>query len=306
MSRFRICSFLPSGTEIVYGLGLGHDLHGVTYECDYPPGAESRPVVIKTRLRPDLTSLEIDQAVMDSFETGRSLYEIDTDVLNRAAPDLILTQELCDVCAISHADVQKAIHTLPKAPQLISLRPHLLEDVYADILTIGEATDRQAQATAWVADLKRRIAAVTAKTATAVRRPKVFCMEWTDPVMASGHWMPQLVELAGGVDALGRKGAPSERIEWDRLRVYGPEALILMPCGYSVEKTMKEVPLLESLDGWETLPAVKEKRVFAVNGHAYYSRSGPRLVDGVEILVALLHPDLFPDFPAPDDAVRVY
>lgn len=302
----RICSFLPSATEIVYGLGLGDDLYGITYECDYPPDAATRPVVIKTRLHSGLRSRDIDAAVMDAFATGGSLYEIDVDVLRRAEPDLILTQELCDVCAISYRDVQQAIQTLPKEPRLISLKPHLLEDVFTDILTVGEATGRREAAVRWVADLRRRVEAVVTKTRTLDRRPRVVCLEWTDPVMASGHWMPELVELAGGVDPLGQKGAPSVRVDWDRVRASQPDVVILMPCGYSVQRTLEEVPLLERLDGWADLPAVKTGRVYAVNGHAYYSRSGPRLVDATEILAALLHPELFEITPSADAAARVY
>jgi iron complex transport system substrate-binding protein len=301
----RICSFLPSATEIVFGLGLGDHLHGVTYECDFPPEAAARPVVIKTRLPHGLTSREIDEAVVRAFKTGQSLYEIDAEALRAAKPDLILTQELCDVCAISYADVQKAISSLPEAPRLVSLRPHLLGDVYRDILTVGEETGRQERARAWVEELTYRVGVVRRKTDQAARRPRVFCMEWTDPIMASGHWMPQLVELAGGVDRLGSRGEPSGRMDWERVRAYAPEVLILMPCGYDVSGTLAELPLLERLDGWETLPAVRSRQVYAVNGHAYYSRSGPRLVDGVEILAALLHPDRFPEPPL-DVARRVY
>lgn len=301
----NICSFLPSGTEIIFGLGLGDDLHGVTYECDYPPEAASKPVVIKTRLDTSLSSREIDEAVMQSFETGDSLYEIDQEVLQAASPDLILTQELCDVCAISHADVQKALATLSGTPELISLRPHLLEDVYTDILTVGRMTHREDRAAAWVASLRRRIDAVTEKIRRVTHRPTVFCMEWTEPIMASGHWVPELVEMAGGEDRLGNKGKPSVRVSWEQVRDAAPDVLILMPCGYDVPKTMAEVSMLEALDGWAELPAVRHARVYAVNGHMYYSRSGPRLVDGTEILAALLHPDLFPA-PAEEDAIPVY
>ena len=301
----NLCSFLPSGTEIIFGLGLGDHLHGVTYECDYPPEAASKPVVIKTRLDTALSSREIDDAVVRSFETGESLYEIDQEVLQAAAPDLILTQELCDVCAISYADVQKAMAALPMTPELLSLRPHLLEDVYNDIRTVGRLTGREDQAATWVTGLRQRMDAVVKITRLAEHRPTVFCMEWTEPLMASGHWVPQLVELAGGEDRLGSKAKPSIRIEWDQVRKAEPDVLILMPCGYDVPKTMAEVPMLERLDGWAELPAVRRRRVYAVNGHMYYSRSGPRLVDGTEILAALLHPDLFPA-PSETDARSVY
>ena len=300
----RICSLLPSATEIVYALGLGDQLYGVSHECDYPPEAAAKPTLIRSVFdQSSLSSLEIDHAVMKRLRSGEGVYTIDLDLLRQAEPDLILTQELCDVCAVPYSEVKLAVDQLVSQPRLLPLSPSLLGDVLQDISRVGEATGREEQAGFLVRRLRERIDRVTARTATAAERPATFCLEWADPLYVAGHWIPEMVEMAGGIDGLGVKGKPSVQIEWERVIKYAPEVVILMPCGFDVERAVREMPLLTRLPGWSDLPAVQRGQVYAVNATAYFSRSGPRLVDGLELLAKLLHPELFPG-AIPGEAAR--
>ena len=301
----RICSLLPSATEIVYALGLGDQLYGVSHECDYPPEAAAKPTLIRSAIdQSSLSSLEIDQAVMERLRSGEGVYTIDQDLLRQAEPDLILTQELCDVCAVPYSEVKRAVDQLVSQPRLLPLSPSLLGDVLQDISRVGEATGREEQAGFLVRRLRERIDRVTARTATAAERPATFCLEWADPLYVAGHWIPEMVEMAGGIDGLGGKGKPSVPIEWERVVIYAPEVVILMPCGFDVERAVREMPLLTRLPGWLDLPAVRRGQVYAVNATAYFSRSGPRLVDGLELLAKILHPELFPG-AIPGEAARL-
>ena len=300
----RICSFLPSTTEIAFALGLGDQIVGVTHECDYPPEAKEKPVVVHSAIDScRLTSSEIDHQVEELLQAGNNLYTIDGEAFKAAAPDVILTQGLCDVCALDYNDVVKAAQCLPSKPTIVSLIPHCLTDVLDDILRVGEATQRHREAEFLVLDLKRRIEAVRQRTVDTPSRPKVACIEWFDPIYAAGHWVPEMVELAGANDGLGRKGEPSAKIPWTEIIKLQPEIVVLMPCGFDVRRTIQESAILQELDGWNGIPAVKAGKVFAVNGHAYFSRPGPRLVDGLEILAQIVHPEIFPWNP-PSDAVH--
>jgi iron complex transport system substrate-binding protein len=300
----RICSFLPSATEIVYALGLGDQLYGVTRACDYPPDARTKPVVVYSILDDrGLSSADIDRLVKEHARNGQSVYRIDMEALRRADPDLILTQELCDVCAVGYRDVLVQIKELPKRPRVVSLNPTSLHDVLRDVLTVGEATGTSARAQAIVAELRQRIEAVRQRAAQASARPRVFCLEWMEPLFVSGHWIPEMIELAGGIDGIGNRGTPSSRIAWERVRDYQPEVVILMPCGADVPHTLSELDRVQALPGWADLPAVRQGRVYAVNAGAYFSRSGPRLVDGLELLAQIIQPDLFP-WTAPADVAR--
>jgi len=300
----RICSLLPSATEIVYALGLGDQLYGVSHACDYPPEAAAKPALIRSAFdQSSLSSLEIDHAVMERHRRGEGVYTIDQDLLRQAEPDLILTQELCDVCAVPYSEVKRAVDQLVSQPRLLPLSPSLLGDVLQDISRVGEATGREEQAGFLVRRLRERIDRVTARTATAAERPATFCLEWADPLYVAGHWIPEMVEMAGGIDGLGGKGKPSVPIEWERVVGYAPEVVILMPCGFDVERAVREMPLLTRLPGWLDLPAVQRGQVYAVNATAYFSRSGPRLVDGLELLAKILHPELFPG-PIPGEVAR--
>ncbi len=301
----RVVSLLPSATEIVYLLGLGEQLTGVSHECDYPPAALGKRKIIKSAIASsELTSQEIDWHVSALLERGEGIYQIDLEALKSADPDLILTQKLCDVCAAPYQTVLEAVIKLPRKPEVLSLDPERLGDVLKDIGRVGEATGRLKEAEEAATSLKERIEAVAVRAAKATTRPQVVCLEWMDPIMASGHWLPEMVDLAGGRESLGKVAALSRRVEWEQVLSAAPEILILTPCGFTVDRVLEEMHILTRRPGWDGLPAVRRGRVFAVNGHAYFARPGPRLVDGLEILAHLLHPELFPG-PIPEDAVRI-
>jgi len=302
----RICSFLPSATEIVYTLGLGDQLYGVTRSCDYPAEALAKPVVVRSILDEEgLTSTDIDRIVKEHARNGQSVYHIDMDALRAAEPDLILTQQLCDVCAVGYDDVLTQVKDLPKKPRVVSLNPTSLGDVLEDMLTVGQVTGTAERAMAAVSALRQRIEAVRQQAAKATVRPRVFCLEWMDPLFVSGHWLPEMVEIAGGIDGVGNDRTPSTQIAWETVREYQPEVVILMPCGADVPKTLSELEYVRVLPGWDELPAVKSGRLYAVNAGAYFSRSGPRLVGGLELLAQIIQPELFPWTVPEDIAVRV-
>jgi iron complex transport system substrate-binding protein len=300
----RICSLLPSATEIAFALGLGDSVVGVTHECDYPPDAKKKPSVVKTAIDHHTTgSKEIDRQVGEHLNARKSIYQIDLPSFKKANPDLILTQELCDVCAVDYGEVVEASKTLPQIPKIVSLTPSLLSDVLQDIRRVGEATGGNKDAEALVANLKSRIEHVREQASRSDRRPRVACLEWLEPIYSAGHWVPELVEWAGGQEGLAEKGQPSPKTDWSRVARFAPEVIVLMPCGFDVDRTLKEIHLLYKLPGWKDLPAVKKGQVFAVNGHAYFNRSGPRLVDGLELLGQITHPEIFP-WEAPSDIAR--
>ena len=284
----RICSLLPGATEVVYLLGLGDEVVGVTHECDYPAEAKQKPVVVHSAIDPRrMASAEIDRKVGELLQAGKGLYTIDMPVFLEAAPDLILTQGLCDVCALDYAKVLEAAEHLPHQPSILSLNPHSLDEILEDIARIGAATRRESSAAALLGDLRRRIAQVGIREPD--YRPRVVCLEWFDPLYVAGHWVPEMVALAGGFDVLGRIGQPSYRVDWHSVVDANPDVILLMPCGFDVRRTVKESAPLGRLQGWNALAAVKAGNVYALNGHAYFSRPGPRLVNGLEILARILH-----------------
>jgi iron complex transport system substrate-binding protein len=291
----RICSLLPGATEVAFALGLADQVVGVSHECDFPAEVIDKPVVVKSRIDSDrLTSGEIDREVGDLLRADRSLYVLDEERFKASQPDVILTQGLCEVCALDYNDVVRAAHSLPKEPRIVSLNPHCLADILDDVLRIGEVTDRYRQAESLVEKLKYRIEAVRDRMARSRSQPRVACLEWFDPLYIAGHWVPEMVQIAGGTDVFGTAGEPSAKIEWELVISSSPEVLILMPCGFDVERTVQESSLLKHYNGWEGLPAVRDSRIFAVSGTDYFSRPGPRLVDGLEILSHILHPELSP------------
>jgi len=302
----RICSLLPSATEIAFALGLGDEVVGVTHECDYPPEAKKRRVVVRGAIDPDKhASGEIDRLVREHLQKKKSIYAIDLPRFQEANPDFILTQELCDVCALDYNEVVEAARSLERAPKIVALSPSDLSEVLSDIEVVGEAAGRKRQAEALVTGLKQRIERVRERGAGSDLRPRVACIEWLDPIYNAGHWVPEMVELAGGIDGLGEKGERSKKIEWERVRAFAPEVLVLLPCGFDVARSLKEASLLSHHDGWNELPAVKSGRVYAVNGSAYFNRSGPRLIDGLEILAQIIHPEIFPWQAPPEAALRL-
>ena len=302
----RVCSLLPGATEIAFALGLGDDVVGVTHECDYPPEARQKPVVVHGLINSNrMTSLEIDRWVGERLGSNQGLYLLDEERLREAAPDVILTQGLCDVCAIDYNEVVAASETLAKKPKIVSLTPNCLTDVLDDVARVGEATGQRHIAERVVEDLEQRISSVREQAATSSARPRVACLEWFDPIYFAGHWVPEMIELAGGHDVLGRKGEPSAKIAWAKVVEHAPDVIVLMPCGYDVQRTLNEAGVLQGLEGWRELPAVKAGKVYAVNGHAFFSRPGPRLVDGLEILAHIIHPQIFPTQPPPDVLQRI-
>jgi len=300
----RICSLLPGATEIAFALGLGDQVVGVSHECDYPPEAREKPILVHSAIDARrMSSGEIDRKVGELLQTGKGLYHIDEQALRAAAPDLILTQGLCEVCALDYSEVVKAAASLPRRPNILSLNPHSLSELLDDIRRVGAATGRSSAAATLASQLGRRIEQVGCREPD--RRPRVVCLEWFEPLYSAGHWAPELVALAGGVDMLGRRGEPSARVEWRQVVEASPDVILLMPCGFDVRRTVKEAAPLRALPGWNDLPAVKQGGVFALNGNAYFSRPGPRLVTGLEILARLIHPNTVTWSVAAADAARL-
>ena len=298
----RICSFLPSATETVYLLGRGDSLLGVSHECDFPPEARGKTAVVRSRFdSAEMSSREIDDAVRDLMRRGENIYEIDEDALARIRPDLVITQRLCEVCAVPFEDVERAADRLDPPPAVISLDPHGLGDVIDDILAVGRAIGADSEAHHAAFGLRARVDAVRRTVSRAAdRAPTVACVEWLDPAIIAGHWIPEMVEFAGGRDILAEPGAPSRQIELDALIDADPDILILMPCGMDAARAAAEFRALPNAAEWRRMSAFAAGRVFAVDSGALFSRSGPRLVDGLEILAKIVHPDLFADAP-PDD-----
>ena len=300
----RICSLLPGATEIAYLLGLGDQIVGVTHECDYPHEAKQKPIVVRSVIdSSQLSSQEIDRRVGELLQAGKGLYAIDEAAFFASRPDVILTQGLCDVCALDYDDVVKAARRLSRMPAIVSLNPHSLFDVLEDISRVAAATGRETAAQALVQDLRRRIDGVGIREPK--YRPRAVCLEWFEPLYVAGHWVPELVTLAGGFDPLGRKGEPSFKIEWQSVLDAKPDVILLMPCGFDVRRAVKESTPLRKLNGWNDLPAVKTGNVYALNGSAYFSRPGPRLINGLEILARIIHPDPVAWSTSSTDAVRI-
>ena len=302
----RICSLLPSATEIAFALGLGDDVVGVTHECDYPHEARQKPIVVRSLIDANpMSSAEIDGWVSKRLRGNPSLYGIDEDKFREAAPDLILTQELCEVCAVDYNEVAAAAKSLKEPATILALSPHCLTDVLRDIERVGAVTARADAARALVQRSHERIERVRQTAARSNTRPRVACLEWFDPVYAAGHWVPEMVELAGGFDALGRREEPSARVEWTQVLDSVPEIIVLMPCGFELRRTIQESAVLRKLPGWNHLPAVKNGHVYGVNGSAFFSRPGPRLVDGLEILARIIHPEIFSEPDLSDSVQRI-
>jgi iron complex transport system substrate-binding protein len=303
----RICSLLPSATEIVYALGLGDSVVGVSHECDYPADAARKPSLLRPRVDPKAAPGEIDRQVAEIIARGESIYAVDAELLASLAPDLILTQDLCHVCAASPEDLATALTRLPKQPKVLALTPRCLDDVWDDVRRAGAATGHSTEAEALARELAERVAAVGRNAAVAAsaasgtsscirggqRRPRVLCLEWLDPFYVGGHWVPEMVRKAGGVDVLGREREPSFRVTAEQIKEAQPDMIVAMPCGYDAERTAREFRSMKLPEGWDSLPAVRAGRIFAVDANAYFSRPGPRLADGVELLAHLLHPDVF-------------
>jgi iron complex transport system substrate-binding protein len=288
----RIVSLVPSATEMLFALGLGDEVIAVTHECDYPPAARERPKLTRDVIGPGLTPAEVDRAVRELTEQGKAIYELDEPALRRLQPDLIVTQELCAVCAVSYDDVRAIAERLDSQPRVLSLDPHTLGEVLGDVRTLAQATDSKDAGVELVRDAATRIDRVRLAT-RAVEPVPVAALEWLDPVFVAGHWTPQLIEYAGGIDVLGMPGEHSEQRSWDEVRAAAPEVVIVMPCGYDAERALEEA---ESYA--DELASLGARRIVAVDAAAHFSRPGPRLVEGLELLGHILHPDRLPDAPA--------
>lgn len=290
----RIVSLLPSATEMICTLGLDDRLVGVTHECDFPPFVAGLPKVTHTLIPTDAPSAEIDRLVRERLRTNRALYTLDLPTLEGLRPDLIVTQALCDVCAVAEEEVRAAACALPGSPRVINLEPQTLSEVFAALRQVAEAAGVDHKADEVVAQLTARVEAVVARTAGRRHRPRVALLEWLDPPFSCGHWSPELVRLAGGVEGLGREGRPSRTLRWDEVLAWHPEVVFIACCGFSVERTLYDLPALQFIPGWKDVPAVRSGRVYVTNGSHYFSRPGPRLVDSLEILAHTLHPDVHP------------
>jgi iron complex transport system substrate-binding protein len=288
----RIVSLVPSATEMLFALGLGSDVVGVTHECDYPAAVRDLPKITRDVLPAGLSAAEIDAAVKERTLAGESIYELDADALHELAPDLIVTQALCSVCAVSYDDVRTIAEEIDTQPMVISLDPHTVGEVLGDARTLGQATDRKDAAVELVSNAAARIDRIRVLTKDA-RRPRVVALEWLDPPFAAGHWTPQLIAYAGGEDVLGFPGENSQERTWEEVAAVAPDLVIAMPCGYDAEIAYREAEMHR-----DQLAAVGAGEVVAVDAAAYFSRPGPRIIDGLELLAHILHPELVPEGPA--------
>ena len=287
----RIVSLVPSATELLFALGLGSDLIAVTHECDYPPAAGELPKITRDLLPAGLRAVDIDAAVKERTLAGESIYELDGEMLRDLRPDLIVTQALCPVCAVSYDDVSMIAEQIDTHPQVIALDPHTVGEVLGDARTLAQATDRKDAAVDLIREASDRIDRIRLAVRGA-KRLRVVALEWLDPPFAAGHWTPQLIEYAGGEDVLGFAGEPSEQRAWEEVQSVQPDVVIVMPCGYDAEIAHREAEMHR-----DELAAVGAGEVVAVDAAAYFSRPGPRIVDGLELLAHILHPELVPEAP---------
>jgi len=300
----KIVSLLPAATEILCALGLREQLVGISDDCDWPPELRDEKVVLTEALvHEGMSSLEIDRTVKELVHRGLGVSRLDAEKLQELEPDVIFTQELCGVCAPSLSEVRSAAEALDPPPQIISLEPTRLEEILGDIQRVGEATGRESRARRLIDRLERRIERVRSRTEAIDERPRTLAIEWLEPLYVAGHWVPELIELAGG-EPMNPAGEPSYEISWEDIEVFDPEVMVVMACGFSPERTLEEIDLLTDYEDWEELRAVKNGEVYLVDGSHYFNRPGPRIVVGLEILAKILHPELFPELRIPKGSMR--
>lgn len=288
----RIVSLLPSATETLFALGFDGEIVGVSHECDFPPEAKAKTCVVRSRLPGDATPAETDRLVREHVERGESIYAVDRELLEGLAPDLVITQDLCHVCAATPDELAAALAQMSKQPEVLSLDPLDLGDVWRDILWIGERTGRRERAQALVEKIGSRLAQVEIDAAFFGRRPRVVVLEWLQPFYVGGHWVPEMVAHAGGRDVLGRAKKPSHRVALQEVVAAAPEVLLIAPCGYDAEKARHEYLSMSFPEEWGTIPAVREGRVYALDANSYVSRPAGRLVTGIEAMAKALHPEI--------------
>jgi iron complex transport system substrate-binding protein len=282
--KMKICSFLPSSTEILFALGLGESVCGVTFECDYPAEARSKPVVVYSKLPPGLAEKEIDRQVNDFSSRDESLYRLDADRLREIQPDVIVTQDLCHVCAATPNDLGAVLSSFVHPPQVLALTPHNLEDIWKDIQTVGDACERSQEAKLLINSIKQQIAVLAP---TPSNPPRVLCLEWLDPPFVGGHWVPEMVALAGGTDVLGKPDHPGVPVSWDAIVASDPDIILAIPCGYHRHEVEKELEIVPFPKAWYSLRAVRNGHVFAMDASSHFSRPGPRVIDGILELAEL-------------------
>ncbi|WNJ18208.1 cobalamin-binding protein [Pontibacter sp. G13] len=291
----RIVSLIPSATEMVYALGLGECLVGRSHECDFPLTVQTLPICCHAHIPADVSSREIDDAVKDRLSKGLSIYEVDTEVLEQLQPDFIITQTQCEVCAVSLEEVERATCQLVSSnPKIVDLAPMGLSDIFSDLERLGEILGVPDRAHQVVEQWKVRMEAVNAKASILPNPPKVACIEWIDPIMNAGNWVPELVEMAGGINLFGERDSHSHYMELSEIADAQPDLIVIMACGYSISQSGAEMHLLTQHPDWNKIPAVRKQRVFIVDGNQYFNRPGPRVVDSLEILTEIFHPESFP------------
>jgi iron complex transport system substrate-binding protein len=306
----KIVSFLPSSTEILYELGLEAQITGVTHECKYPDSAREKPRVVNASIDCSaMSSSEIDGRVGELSRTGGEIYVLDRNVLKEAKPDLIIAQGVCKVCAPHTKEIERAFEILGYKPDLIILDPHDLDDILNNIYDVAKQVDKTEEGRLLISKLRQRIQRVeteATQNAQKMKRPRVICMEWIDPFYVAGHWVPQMVEIAGGINGISSHGEPSRRISLEEISQYQPDKIVLMPCGFEIERTCREMCALNDNDGWKALDAVKRGEVYVVNANAYFSKPGPRVIVGLEILAKIINPGAFAGLELPFNAYKKF
>ena len=288
----RIVSLLPSATEILFALGFDKEVVGVSHECDFPPQAKTKRVVIHSRLPHDASPSEIDRLVREYVSRGESLYSVDAEALEELAPDLIITQDLCQVCAASPDDLAATLARFPETPEVLCLNPQDLGDVWRDILWVGEATCRGHEAEALLKGIGTKLGELRRQLEGMEHRPSVAVLEWLEPFYVAGHWVPEMIEIAGGKDALGKRRTPSFRVTAEDVIDAAPEILLIAQCGYSAQQARDEYLRMAFSEEWNAIPAVRNSRVYAMDASGYFSRPGPRLISGIEALAKIMHPNV--------------
>jgi iron complex transport system substrate-binding protein len=305
----RIVSFLPSSTEILYELGLGAQITGVTHECKYPDSARKKPKVVNASIDcAAMSSRGIDRRIAELSRTGGEIYVIDSSVLKEAMPDLIIAQGVCKVCAPHTKEIERAFEILGYKPDLVVLDPHDLDDILTSVHDVAKRVGKSEEGLLLVSKLRQRIknVEITAKRKLdkTTKRQKILCIEWIDPIYVAGHWIPRMVKIAGGINGLCSNGEPSRRISLDEISQYQPDKIVLMPCGFEIDRICKEMDPLNNSDGWKSLDAVMRGEVYVVNANAYFSKPGPRIVVGLEILAKIIDPEAFTDIELPPNSYR--
>jgi iron complex transport system substrate-binding protein len=318
LSSERIVSFLPSSTEILYEIGAGSQIVGVTHECKYPDDAKRKPRVINASFDANkMNSKEIDQKIIELMQSGRDIYMINDEKLREAKPDLIIAQGICEVCAPFAKEIDRAFSILGYRPDILVLDPHDLDDILTSIMDIAEQVNRVTEGRKLVVSLQKRIDSIRMRSGRRIvdegkkkknnNKPKVLCLEWIDPFFTAGHWVPQMVKIAGGINGLSYPGQPSRRInDIDEIKKFNPDKIILMPCGFNIERTVKEAKILETNNKWKSLQSVQNNEVYAVNAAAYFSKPGPRTITGLEVIAKIIDPEGFEDIKVPTDSFVKY